>query len=259
MNAGSVHVHVGLTLTTGDPDVRSSVTDTGNFSWTLYAGELEMTTDLSNGSRTTMSQIIDGNRYYTKTQSITGIPASALGALLGGWDEFIWSGPRPALSSTGLWGLLGAASGQVDPATVVGVLKADASSVANLGRGKLDGVDTTRYRAVIPLARLVPKSAVTEAERVLGSASITVDYWIDSSKRLRQLTLSYTVSRAPTVTTTTVSGETSFSVRVRYPVIFSEELQLSNYGIPVHVVPPSENEVTSRQTCVSAGDGFTCQ
>jgi hypothetical protein len=122
----------------------------------------------------------------------------------------------------------------------------------------LDGINTTHYRALIPLSRLGvgTPAELLQAERVLGTSFIGVDYWIDSSDLLRQLRLGITALRQPSATTSS-PGEVTVPLGT-YPITFSVSLRLSRYGTPVHVVPPPPAQITSREKCVYSDDAFNC-
>jgi hypothetical protein len=122
----------------------------------------------------------------------------------------------------------------------------------------LDGINTTHYRALIPLSRLGAGTAaeLQQAERLLGTSFIGVDYWIDSSDLLRQLRLVITALRQPSATASS-PGEVTMPLGT-FPITFSVILRLSHYGTPVHVVPPPSAQITSRGTCVVSRDGFSC-
>jgi hypothetical protein len=199
-------------------------------------------------------QIFDGSKTYSKLLGTSN-------HTLAGWNETTWTGtPSPGtagvLPSVLSWGLADPA-GTTSPASLLGMLRAQASSVQNLGGQVLDGTNTTHYRALIPLSRLGAGTPAEELQlqQILGASSIGVDYWIDSANLLRQLSLAITELRPASVTTTS-PGEVT--VPLSYPITFSISLQLSHYGTPVHVVAPPPAKITSRETCVVSGDGFSC-
>jgi hypothetical protein len=264
VNESSADVHVTYAFTTGNRSVGATGTESGPVSWSAGQGELTMTMTMAAAARyrLTTRQIIDGNHTYSKVL-IKGLPASALAGIPGltGWTETTWSGKSSAdLSGNLIWDLfvsMASPSG-LSPSSLLGLLRAKASTVLNLGGEVLDGIHTTHYRALIPLSRLGGGTAadLQEAEQALGTAFLGIDYWTDSSDVLRQLSLAITARRAPRATTST-PGE--LTLPISYPVTMSVSLRLSNYGIPVHVVPPPPAEITSRESCVNSRDGFSCQ
>jgi hypothetical protein len=159
MGTSSADVRSTFSFGTGSSTVGSVVTESGPFSWSADQGELTMTVAAAGASGVSALQIIDGNDTFSKVL-IKGVPAGASVGLPGGsgWTESTWSGRSPTsvlnLFNMGLFGLMGAASGEASPSSVLGVLGSKATSVDNLGSVVVDGIDTTHYRAVIPLSRL---------------------------------------------------------------------------------------------------------
>jgi hypothetical protein len=197
-------------------------------------------------------------KTYSKF-SIKGLPAGATAGIpgIGGWNQATWTGassPDPSGIPPLLPGDLSNPAGITNPASLLGLLRAQASSVQSLGGEVLDGINTTHYRAIIPLSRLGAGTA--EAEQILGTDSISVDYWIDSSHLLRQLRFAIAILRQPSDTTSSPGEVTAPSDA--YPMTVSASLQLSHYGTPVHIVPPSSAQITNRETCVASGGGFSC-
>ena len=261
MNASSADVRTIYAFTNGNHKFDTTVTQSGPVSWSANQGEMVMNFTIL-GNSMTVRQIIDGRKTYSKVL-IKGLPAGALAGLpgAGGWSEMTWTGT----SSQGLSGILSLLllgglfnpAGVASPASLLELLRAQASSVQNLGGEALDGVNTTHYRALIPFSRLGGTAAeVQQAEQALGTSFIAVDYWIDSSDLLRQLRFAITAQREPSITTSTPGEVTTPSGF--YPITFSVSLQLSHYGTPVHVVPPPSAQITSRGTCVASEDGFSC-
>ncbi|HEX6525556.1 MAG TPA: hypothetical protein VF070_36930 [Streptosporangiaceae bacterium] len=261
MNASSADVYAIYAFTTSSHKIDIAITQSGPVSWSANQGETAMKMTAGGRQLWTTQQIIDGRKTYSKI-SIKGLPASALASLPGvaGWSEETWTGA----SSSDLPGILSNIGGLsnpagiASPASLLGLLRAQASSVQNLGAEVLDGINTTHYRALIPLSHLVvgTPAEFQQAERVFGTNFIGVDYWIDSSDLLRQLRLVITALRQPSATTSS-PGEVTMPLGT-FPVTFSVSLRLSNYGTPVHVVPPPPAQITSRGTCVSSDDGFNC-
>jgi hypothetical protein len=263
MNASSADVYVSYAFTTGNHKFGTTVTESGPVSWSADQGEMAMKTTTGGRQPMTVRQIIDGRKTYSKI-SIKGLPASDLAGLPGiaGWSETTWTGASsPDLSgilpSLLLWGGLFNPAGMASPASLLGLLRAQASSVQNLGGEVLDGISTTHYRALIPLSRLGADTAeLQQAEQVLGTSFIGVDYWTDSSDLLRQLRLGITALRQPSAAVSP-PGEVTMPLDT-YPITMSVSLRLSHYGTPVHVVPPPSAQITSQVACGLSRDGFNC-
>ena len=264
MNAGSADVYTTYAVTTGTHKFDSTATESGPVSWSADQGELGMKVTLSGQQLMTARQIIDGSQTYSKL-FVTGTPASAIAGLPGltGWSETTWTGvPSQEMSgilpSLLLWGGLFNPAGMVSPASLLGLLNAQASSVQNLGSDVVNGVGTTHYRALIPLSDLGAGTAEeqAQAQQILGTSSIGVDYWIDSSHLLRQLRLALTILQQPSDTTSS-PGEVTTPPGT-FPITMSVSLGLSHYGTPVHVVPPAPAQITSHVACVLSNNGFNC-
>jgi len=263
VNAGSADISLMYALTTGKPKSGISAIQSGPFSWLAGQGELTMTVTSPGENAVRRVQIVDGANVYSRI-AVAGLPTSSTTGLVGsgGWSESSWSGgvPRNVFSlfnNAGLLGAMGAAS-EPSPATILGLLGTEAGSVKDLGRQALDGVDTSHYRAVVPFSHLGAGTSaeLVEAEQLFGTASLGVDYWVDSSDLLRQLRFLDTILRPPSTTTT---AEGAVALPITYPITLSVTLRLSNYGTPVHIVPPSQSEITSRQSCVASPGGISCQ
>jgi hypothetical protein len=263
MNASSADVSTIFTITTGNHKIGTAVTESGAVSWSADQGETTIKVTTGGRQFMTVRQIIDGRKTYSKL-SIKGLPASALAVFPSatGWSEETWTGASSqdlsGILSSLLFGGLFKPTGIASPASLLGLLRAQASSVQNLGGEVLDGVNTTHYRALIPLSRLGAGTAaeLQQAEQIFGASFIGIDYWIDSSHLLRHLRLTITVPRQPSATTSS-PGEVAVPPGT-FPITFSISLWLSHYGAPVHIVPPPSAQITSRGTCVVSKDGFDC-
>jgi len=258
MNASSADVFTSYTLADSSHKLDLTITQSGPVSWAAGQGDLTVKVGkLGWNSR----EIIDGRKAYSKF-SAKDLPAGTVAANpgLAGWTETTWTG-TPSQDMSGILpslfiGALSYQAGMASPASLLGLLKAQASSVQNLGGEVLGGVNTTHYRAFIPLSRLGATTAeeVAQMQKDLGANFLGVDYWTDSAHLLRQLRLVITV-REPPSDATTSPGEVSIGT---YPITTSITLGLSHYGVPVHVVPPPPAQITSRVTCAYTQDGFNC-
>ena len=263
MNASSADVYTSYSITDSSHKLDVTASLSGPVSWSADQADLAGKTTTNGRLVASSRQIIDGKKTYSKT-SIKGLPASTLAGFpnLAGWTETTWTGTSlqdgSSILASLFFGSLTNPAGMASPASMLGLLKAQASSVQNLGGEVLGGVNTTHYRALIPLSRLGAVTAADEAqaEQVLGSDSLGVDYWIDSAHLLRQLRLVITERQAPSDTPSS-PGEVTIPLGT-YPIAFSITFGLSHYGTPVHVVPPPAAQITNRVTCVVSADGFDC-
>jgi hypothetical protein len=264
MNASSADVYLSYGITSADHKLDATSSESGPLSWSAGQGNLAVKGTLSGRPFITGQEIIDGRKTYSKTL-ITYDKALAkdLPASPSGWTETTWTGTSSQDKSGFMSGLLfGRASdsaGNASPASLLELLNAQASSVQELGGEPLDGVSTTHYRALIPLSRLGAGTAEEEVQlqQALGTSFLGVDYWLDSAHLLRQLRFVITALPRPSATTTSSSGAVTITAGTA-ATTSTVTLRLSNYGTPVHVIPPPPAQITRRVTCVVSGDGFSC-
>ena len=240
-----------------------TVTTSGPFSWSQDEGELTVSTVASGGTVgsgmvITTQEIIDGDHTYSATSTADAPPDLTSS---GGWTETTWRGQSAGnaleLFDLGAFGL-GAPGGMPSPKAILGLLQSKATSDKKLGAAVLEDVKTTRFRSLIPFSRLgVPGKAVAQLERVAGTRFLRVDYWTDSTDRLRLMQFGLTVRRPPPETTTTTHPGLVASAEL-FPLTVDVQLQVSDYGTPVDVAPPPASEITSRTTCVVSANGFSC-
>ena len=125
-----------------------------------------------------------------------------------------------------------------DPRQMLDQLQGIAGEVEKIGEEKVRGVDTTHYEASVDLHkypdRLPPEqreAARQSVERLIdltGRSSYPIEVWIDDDKLLRRMKLGYSIK---------IPGqaeEASFSMRMEF----------FDFGTPVSVEPPPEDEVT---------------
>jgi hypothetical protein len=140
-----------------------------------------------------MQSVIDGSAVYAKlpSQLISALPT----------DGRQWLGVNLAKLG-GIPGLseIGNDPTTQDPSSVLQYLSSQSTTVANEGRAKVDGVETTHYHAELSIAHLadnLPSPLRGDAQRDLSemeqgspTGEIPVDVWIDSAHLVRRATLS---------------------------------------------------------------------
>jgi hypothetical protein len=258
-------VTTSVSLSIDGHKIDETATESGPASWAADEADFKTTMNISGQARVTIRQIVEGNHDYSRVSSSVHLPSSLTSGIpgLSGWEETTWSGtssddPSQALSTFLFFGS-SSLGNVIDPASLLALLQAQASSVRNLGRAVVDGVATTHYRALVPLSAFgsLSPAALKQTERVFGSNSIAFDYWIDSGGLLRQLSLSLNVDPAR-VPDDTPSSPGEVSLGITSPISVSTTLRLSDYGTPVNVVPPSPSQITSQVSCTSSSGGFSC-
>jgi hypothetical protein len=133
-----------------------------------------------------------------------------------------------------------------DPSRMVDWLRTVSGDVTTVGTEKLDGIDTTHYRATVDLSKypdLVPpdqreavQRAVDQLTKAAHLSSFPVHVWVDEDGLVRQV-------RA--VLTETIQGQT-------VNVVTTERFY--DFGAPVDIQLPAESQVTDISTLAgSAG------
>jgi hypothetical protein len=134
-----------------------------------------------------------------------------------------------------------------DPSRMVDWLRTVSGDVTTVGTEKLDGVDTTHYRATVDLSKypdLVPpdqreavQRAVDQLTKAAHLSSFPVHVWVDEDGLVRQV-------RA--VLTETIQGQT-------VNVVTTERFY--DFAAPVDIQLPAESQVTDISTLAGSGGG----
>jgi len=230
-----------------------SMTTMGPFSWSQDRGDFSVNV-VGSGSTITTEEIVDGNETYSAT-STTGLPAGDNSSA--GWTETTWRGHGAGGGLNFFDLFFGYVPGSgTNPKAILALLRGRATSEERMGRAVLNGVDTSRFRSSIPFSSLgVTGASTAQIERAVGSKALMVDYWTDSSDRLRLMRFSLKIAHPPKLKTTHPGSGLSAAL---VPITESVQLQLSDYGTYVNVTPPPPNEITSRTTCEVTTSGFSC-
>jgi hypothetical protein len=127
-----------------------------------------------------------------------------------------------------------------DPSRMVDWLRATSGEVTTVGTETIGGVDTTHYRAKVDLAKyadLVPeeqretmRKAIDTLTKAAHVSTFPMHVWVGKDGLVRQVR---------TVLTETIQGQT-------VNVVTSE--QFHDFGAPVDIQLPSDNEVTDIST-----------
>ncbi len=177
-----------MSLSTPVGPARTSMS--GAFDRADRTGELT-TTETIAGRRLDFTEVFSALTFYMRA---AGIPQMA--ALTGGkpWLKFDMSRMLGAMG-------LGSLPTGTDPSQFVDYLRAVSSSTTRVGPAVVRGVNTTRYHAVIDLARypeLVPQSqratatrGVATLEAALGGQTMPIDVWIDGHNLVRRMSLNF--------------------------------------------------------------------
>lgn len=158
--------------------------------------------------------------------TVAYVKMGGLGELLGGKAKWIKiDASKMASAGTPATGALGDTP---DTAALLELLEQQADSFTEVGPESVRGVDTTRYSAVIDLARVVRENAAQLDDPSLGDArdkldqleasTVTVDVWVDADDVVRKVVIS----------TPTAEGTATITV------------ELYDFGAPVDVAIPDE-------------------
>lgn len=276
MSANSADFRLVAAITSSNHITGLNSTASGSYSWAAGEGAYTVQGTDPGLYALTSQVVVDGKHEYSKITSKSGPASNSLVPGSGnGWTEFTISGGAAAsaqdLFSQGLADMGATAIAQpedINPATLLTILQSESGAVTNLGQVTLDGVPTTHYRTIVPLSKL----GLGQAGVALGGSGATVDYWVDSGKRLRQLQMIITIpaqqgqSQPPATPAGGTSGQGTAPMYAvgtgtpeKYPLTFAETLQLSDYGTPAQIAVPPPSEVTGHQSCTVTSDGEDCQ
>jgi hypothetical protein len=176
------------------------------------------------GGTLQLAMIVDGRDLYVKLPQAVVNKVAKLGGKPWVKVNVAKAAGVPGLSS------LGGDPTTSDPAAMLQELRAGAGSVTNAGQQQVDGVQTTHYRAALSPERLwsnVPSSERALAQKLMGSAEIPVDVWIDAHHLVRRVTMSLALGSP--------SGpglQETFTA------------DISDYGPQSRPTPPSADQVT---------------
>jgi len=199
-------MHTSLQISSSALSSPITATATGVVDVRDHAGALSMVMDVGDepqvvqqlgSSSLRFDMVTEGTTAYAKLPSAL---TNALGTSGRPWLKV------DAAKLSGLPGLSSLASGPTtsDPSQTLQMLKSVSGSVVNLGPQRMDGFQTTHYRAGVSLARLVDnlpsadRSAAQQAfsslQQALPNGELPMDVWIDGEHLVRRITTSLDLS-----------------------------------------------------------------
>jgi len=144
-----------------------------------------------------MQMVLDGGTLYLK------LPAAATGALPLAGKQWLKLDVSKLKGVPGLSSLGGDPTFQ-DPSHVLQVLESEASNVVNEGKQRVDGFETTDYRAYLDLSHVASnvsgpqqaaaQQAISALEQATKSQDIPVDVWIDPYGFVRRMVMTVDLS-----------------------------------------------------------------
>lgn len=133
---------------------------------------------------------------------------------------------------SGLGALVGQLGGNSDPSSSVKVFE-EATEVSDEGQEEIDGVETTRYRVVLPSDAVAESLGADEQVASLLPEEVTYQVWVDADDLIRRLSSEIEVA-----------GQTSSTV-----------ITYTGYGEPVDVEAPPADQVTDQIPGLPGGAG----
>ena len=222
--AGSARVATSVTVT-GPGDLRQSLGGEGEFDFEGRAGRL--TLDLGDGTQG--ASVTSSTVVFVDTVVYYRLPAG----LIPGGKRWLQIDLQSVANASSLdFGPLLQGS-QADASQYLLWLTALGPTVTRLGEGEVRGVPTTRYRALVDLARLEEQAPpgreddwrayVETLQGRLGVEAVPVEIWVDGDGLIRRLNLEYVFASEGSSTAVTT--------------------ELYDFGVQVDATAPSPSQV----------------
>ena len=139
----------------------------------------------------------------------------------------------------------------LDFSSVLTWLRGVSGQITTIGNESINGTPTTHYRAQVDLSRVAASmggdasdaSALTQAV----GRTLPMDVWIDAQGRLRQLKVSLDLN--------TLHAPQAVAPPTQAPGTANLTVDLWNFGVTVHPVPPPANQVSDASSLIGARAG----
>jgi hypothetical protein len=247
-----------MSMTIGSAQLPAPMTATGSgrFQTRNHAGQMSMTMSLGalannpavrqalGGSTLRLDEVVDHLTVYMR------MPAALTSKLPGGkpWLKLDLAKAGTAMGMPGLGALANNPAGS-DPGQMLGYLRASSGHFQDLGKGEIDGVQTTHYRASIDLNKVAAQFPASERQSVqqtintlksrVGLSTLPVNVWIDEHHLIRRMQFAF--------------GENVPAVGQMH---FSMTMDITGYGPqPAPAIPPASQvtDITSLAGLGSSG------
>ncbi len=129
------------------------------------------------------------------------------------------------------------------PASILRLLRSKGMHAVSLGKKIVNGAECTGYSVSLNPSRALlekrlqhsklPHAISSLAVQLYANAHLHVTIWVDGSQNIRQFTFTFTKLHLPRATKAAMGME------------FSETLNFSHFGVPVHLTAPPPSEVMS--------------
>lgn len=136
-----------------------------------------------------------------------------------------------------------------DPSQMLSYLRG-MGSVTDKGPDTVDGVQTEHYLAEMDVSELTKNEHLTadqaaQIQKVLGEGQVPMNLWIDGQNRLRQLKYAQNMDLGAMTGATSGAGAGS--------VALEETMKLSDFGVPVNVTAPPEDQTEDALAALQSG------
>ena len=234
--AGSARIVLEMTMTS--PVAQVAVHADGVVAFRTRAADIAMRMTAQNGLALRMREIVRWPDVYLRSPALAELSKAHRP-----WAKLDMSGLG---RSDGMNIDALAGSGSDDPAQMLTTLEGESDSVARVGTGSVRGVPTTRYHALVDLAKVARtappavRAAVRRAERrlmgVTGVRQFPMDVWIDARGLVRRVAyhISLTIPGSGQMMTTTV------------------RMDMFDFGTPVHVHAPPRSQTSDLSAILAA-------
>jgi hypothetical protein len=236
-------MHMSMQMTSSALPAPVTATATGVVDLRDHATAMSMVMDLGNepqviqqlGSSTMhLDMVMDGGSAFVK------LPAALTSQLPGSGRQWI---EVDVAKLSGVPGLSSLANNPTssDPSQALRSLESVSGNVVDLGPARVDGVETTHYRAELSIARVagsLPAAERSVLEQALPTGAFPVDVWIDAHHLVRRF-----------VTSIALSLPTGDNMQETATV------DLSDYGPQSPPAPPPSDQVLNLSNLVSAAAG----
>lgn len=138
-----------------------------------------------------------------------------------------------------------AQSGQSDARATLQMLRGVSDDVTEVAKEDVRGETTAHYRGTVNLDKAIEQSPpelrpqVEQSVRQLGTRQMPVDVWVDRQGRMRRLSYDMDLSNALTSQSGAPKGQAMPPGLGRMQIT----IELFDFGVPVNVTPPPENQV----------------
>jgi hypothetical protein len=235
-----------MTLDMSSPSLGAPITATGSGVVDLRDQASSMSMDMNFGDDPQVTQALGGGSLHMDmllagTDVFVKLPSAAVAALPLGGKQWVKLDLAKIAGIPGLSSLTTNPTAS-DPRQVLAYLRAASDGVVDEGPQRVDGFQTTHYRAFVSFDRLLSalpsadQKGVSQLEQMLPSGELPVDVWIDAAHLVRRVAMSLNL--------TPPSGASLQEAMT---------IDLGDYGPQARPTPPPSDQVQDLTGLASAG------